>query len=144
LPPSHLVNHDEILIKLHVVMRKYIAIFFLLLFSVSVTEAGQLLKLPFLITHYIDHSQRIEQISFGDFLKEHYLSDHTDDGDEQEDRNLPFKTMNSSLVSLSFIAPEIVQIHQSSILFSPGHVLLYHENIPKDPLFGIFHPPRLT
>ena len=125
-------------------MKKVTAIFFLLLFTVSVTEAGQLLKLPLLITHYIDHSNRIEKVSFVDFLKEHYLNTHTDDGDEQEDRSLPFKTMNTNLVSLAFLAPELFQIHQSLNAFSPGHSLLYQEHTPKDPLFGIFHPPRLA
>ncbi|HEY0676883.1 MAG TPA: hypothetical protein VGD17_01310 [Chitinophagaceae bacterium] len=125
-------------------MQKLTAILFLFIFSVSVTEAGQLLKLPILVEHYIDHTERDKANSFLGFLKEHYQYDHTDDGDESEDSSLPFKTLNNSIVSLSFLSPESEEINTSFGLLSTNRQLHPEPFLFKDPLSGVFHPPRIA
>ncbi|HEY0679640.1 MAG TPA: hypothetical protein VGD17_15250 [Chitinophagaceae bacterium] len=125
-------------------MQKLITIFFLFIFSVSVTEAGQLLKLPLLIEHYIDHSERGKANSFLGFLQEHYQNDHKDDGDESEDSSLPFKTLTNSIVSLNFLSPESEEINTLFTLSTTDHQLHPEPFLFKDPLSGVFHPPRIA
>lgn len=124
-------------------MQKRIAILFLLVFSVSMTEAGQILRLPLLVEHYFDHSEKKAENSLIDFLKSHYLYHHADDGDENEDNNLPFKTLNYGIVSLSFLPSVIFDITYPCLPATdyPLHTVPF---LFSDPLFGVFHPPRIA
>ncbi|RYF89836.1 MAG: hypothetical protein EOO03_05055, partial [Chitinophagaceae bacterium] len=53
------------------------------------TPAGQLLKIPNLIAHFVKHQQEVGT-SLPGFLQEHYTIPHQDD-DAAEDQQLPFK-----------------------------------------------------
>jgi hypothetical protein len=63
----------------------------LLIFSLSGTEFGQLLRLPLLVNHYLEHKIEHSDLSIGDFLLIHYSQQHQD-GANEEDRQLPFKS----------------------------------------------------
>lgn len=63
----------------------------LLIFSLSGTEFGQLLRLPLLINHYLEHKKGHSDLSIGDFLQIHYSKQHQD-GANEADRQLPFKS----------------------------------------------------
>jgi hypothetical protein len=124
-------------------MRKLFAIFFILIFSASFTEAGQMIKFPILLEHYAKHKKDNNRISFSSFIKIHYLQDHQADGDERQDNELPFKnyTLNttSGVLYLSTITTMVTGI--------PGALELRYnvhnsEVVLSDHLFGIFHPPR--
>lgn len=77
------------------------------------TELGQLLKLPNLFSHYLQHHSINPDVGFIDFIVMHYIID--DDGslaDNQEDDQLPFHNFNyqhsfvqtlSHLVKFNFI-----------------------------------------
>jgi hypothetical protein len=90
-------------------MKKAIAIFFLAIFSFSFTEARQFLKLPRLIEHYYDHMSR-GKITLAAFLQQHYLADHKDDGDKNEDRNLPFKSTEITSTCFTLFLPSAVEL----------------------------------
>ena len=60
------------------------------------TQVTELFKLPKLFEHYKMHSNWNEQISFLEFLAEHYSEGNTKNADYDEDMKLPFKTMNNS------------------------------------------------
>jgi hypothetical protein len=123
-------------------MRKAISIFFLLIFLVFVTEAGQLLKLPVLVHHYLKHRQGENGLSFADFLKTHYLQDHKDDGDKKQDRQLPFKTMNPENSCTSFLQPEPPSIQASGLPVSRVLSTYLPECYLSGKPSGIFRPPR--
>jgi hypothetical protein len=55
-------------------MKKVIAMFFLFSFLSANTAFGEVLKLPLLIHHYIEHTQEDNDNSIIDFLAKHYLS----------------------------------------------------------------------
>jgi len=59
----------------------------------SITGLQELVRLPVLFQHYFEHKGVDTNITFLDYLKEHYNNDipHTDD-DEERDNQLPFKT----------------------------------------------------
>jgi hypothetical protein len=55
--------------------------FLIIIYLFSATELNQLLKLPVLFSHFIEHQKQDPLISFGEFLYHHYAVDHDDDGD---------------------------------------------------------------
>jgi hypothetical protein len=124
-------------------MQRLIAIFFLIIFSVSFTEAGQFLKLPKLVAHYYDHMNR-EKMSFAGFLKQHYLTGHKDDGDKNEDSRLPFKSTEITNISSTFLPPSVVELVKPEarqvselFLYMGAWTLTGH-------YFSIFHPPACS
>jgi hypothetical protein len=123
-------------------MRKVIAIVFLFLFSVSFTETGQLLKLPFLVQHYIAHLVSGRSDSLPDFLKQHYLSGHENDGDKNQDDQLPFKSLSLNNVGSTFLLTPVYDMKILVVTIGDPLNLYQGSYIPSHKLFGIFHPPR--
>lgn len=103
------------------------------------TPAGQLLKLPQLIGHFISHQQK-EVIAFTEFLMEHYSPDH-DDADLEEDDKLPFKSMQVFSMGYAVI-PEILKPHSIQPLYVENKISSHQSLIPHQHLSCIFHPPR--
>lgn len=121
-------------------MRKLSAIILLFVF-ISSTEVVQLLKLPYLITHFIDHRLEEDQ-SLAEYFHEHYIHHHRSNTDEQEDNQLPFKSTNIQLMSFTYLVP-------MNHTMLPQVVVATHTGLPSnaafvpfDQLKDIFHPPR--
>jgi hypothetical protein len=53
-------------------MRRFVILFIIALYALGSTELHELLKLPVLTAHYIEHKQNDPKISFWDFIYEHY------------------------------------------------------------------------
>jgi hypothetical protein len=122
-------------------MKKAIAIFFLVIFSFSFTEARQFMKLPRLIEHYHDHMSR-EKITVAAFLQQHYLADHKDDGDKNEDSNLPFKSTEITSICSIFYPPPAVDVTQYQEQQVPERILYNEPWVVTGHSFSVFHPPR--
>ena len=70
-------------------MKKWVSILLLSLYLLSTTELNQLLKLPVLIEHYVEHKNLNPEMTLLAFFKMHY--DHpVKDADYKTDRKLPF------------------------------------------------------
>ncbi|MFY8025179.1 MAG: hypothetical protein ACOVNO_07515 [Sediminibacterium sp.] len=80
-------------------MRKRIAILFLSIYLCSTTEAHELLKIPVVFQHFIEHQQEDPQISVIQFLHIHYLQGDVKDKDYDRDMQLPFKTAGEFFAS---------------------------------------------
>ena len=133
-------------------MKKVIAISFLFIFLSAYTELSQLLRLPILIHHFLDHQEQEPNETFADFLNEHYSNhqnhsdhDHHNDHNNHHD-NLPFKTTDCATahVSLAFVNP---------IKFSIPRPTFFHDKI--SPIYNeafysfavvsnIWQPPKLS
>lgn len=89
-------------------LKKAIAISLLFVFLGAKTELHQLLRLPVLIHHFLDHHYQELGESFADFLNQHY-SDHQNhsDGNHHDHDNLPFKATDCAKAhfSLAFVNP---------------------------------------
>lgn len=84
---------------------------------VSTTQLSELLKLPILIEHYMEHKQKNKDLSFVGFLEMHYAHSSPHDDDYEKDMKLPFKTVTiSNIVSISFCLP-IPQFKQNQIVY---------------------------
>jgi hypothetical protein len=123
-------------------MRKFISILFLIFFSVTSTEAGQLFKIPILIRHYLAHKEINNNTSFVHFIKQHYAVQHDRDGDDDKDSQLPFKSMYNPELSATMIIP----LASEEVFLDPVAVKLPGYIQPfflKNALQGVFHPPRV-
>lgn len=123
-------------------MRQMISIFFLFLFCLAFTEAGQFAKIHLGVQHYYAHQKDSGSESLLTFLKEHYWSEHRDDGDQEEDNRLPFKTTiftgAGSILGMPVSEVFSPLVHSNNLvhnLFKPAADIL-------EPLIGIFHPPQ--
>lgn len=104
------------------------------------TPAGQLLKLPLLIEHFVKH-QKQSGTSLIDFLENHYAKDHKD-ADFPEDEQLPFK--NISFYSIGHaVVPSVVQTNVRVPLPADKNVIFSEEYALQQNLRSIFHPPRV-
>lgn len=75
-------------------MRPAIATFLLIVFLLSSTQFNQLLKLPKLVEHYLEHKSENKTLSVWQFLYLHYGQGEVHDKDYEEDMKLPFKTQS--------------------------------------------------
>jgi hypothetical protein len=66
----------------------------------ATTELYQLLKLPFLIEHFIEHKEHNKEITFMQFLNLHYANDDKKDDDDEEDMKLPFKSHSNTITTI--------------------------------------------
>lgn len=123
-------------------MKKITAIFLLAVFMVSSTEAHELLKLPFLFHHYIEHRTKNAEIGVLAFLKLHYSQANNNDNDEDEDMKLPFKVA-SDLTIYNFV-PSVRQVDTKPVYGEPGTSFSIFQNklIPSKIVFSVFRPPR--
>jgi hypothetical protein len=117
-------------------------IFILHVYLISTTELGQLLKLPFLITHYNEHKLIDETISFQDFILTHFSKEHS--GHTNQHKKLPFKACTSNLV----FAPAVIS--QLSFGFI-GSIMSISKNVCFPTIvfillklsYSIWQPPKL-
>lgn len=124
-------------------VRRITAIALLVLFS-STNEVGQILKLPLVITHYIDH-YREEGQSLSAFFHEHYVHHHgNNNNDEDEDNQLPFKTINLHQISSVYLVPIRETINKQVTTTSHEKLILSFTFIRSDFLKDIFHPPQFV
>ena len=124
-------------------MKKWVSILLLSLYLLSTTELNQLLKLPVLIEHYVEHKYLKPEIPLVSVFKMHY--DHpVKDADYKTDRKLPF--IIHSTLSLVFT----LNTNFSFEISGSDHKYYRIQNIPsldenlyiKGYLHSIWQPPR--
>lgn len=86
-----LIHKQDLLTYIRIV-KKATVVFFTALFFISSTEFHELLKVPVLITHYLEHKGEQPDLTLAEFFSAHYNSNNTKDDDYTRDSQLPFKT----------------------------------------------------
>ena len=125
-------------------MRRWLYILAALIFLNASTELHQLAGLPFLLEHYRHHKAKNPAVSFLDFLRLHYAGIHPNDMDNSEDTRLPFK---STISLLHTDIPVLTFTEITAPIFNKYTDKLfvrYTRSIPHQPVYSIFHPPRLA
>lgn len=126
-------------------MKKSLAILILSVYVVSTTELIQLLKLPVLVEHYLEHRERDSHISFSDFIGMHYTSEDSHDADYDQDMKLPFKSHHCCTVFSSGAFIAVTESFDLTIHIQPGS-LVHHPlpsiNLPSGIQSGIWQPPK--
>lgn len=121
---------------------------FLFIFLGATTVFGELLKLPVLIHHYIEHVENKKEasLSFIDFIAEHYNGgiDHTDKHHDHE--KLPFKTLDSHIAQVISIVPQTdYSISNNAAVLSKLKIPFQYQNVYSNTyLDSIWQPPRFS
>lgn len=126
-------------------MRRIIAIITAAAILAGVTPLGELIKLPHLIAHYLEHAQ--QGTSFGDYLELHYTHSPASHQDPHHDKGcLPFqgeRTIHAPNLGCMDrpIAEESVDVEMSG----PANTiaLAAEEDLPSTTLGSVFQPPRM-
>lgn len=126
-------------------LKNLLAILLLFSYLFSTTEFYQLLKIPVLAAHYIEHKHDSSNITLVQFLKIHYLV-NSKDADYERDMQLPFKTQDMHLTGAFSVfvplADEITIDHPvASIRMSS--CLVQTRFISALQLADIWQPPRI-
>ena len=112
----------------------------------STTQLSELLKLPILIEHYMEHKQENKDLSFLGFLEMHYAHGSPHDADYEKDMKLPFKTITiSNIVSISFCSP-IPQFKQNPVVYFKNEKQQFSDYsfaYSSAFLSSIWQPPRV-
>ena len=110
----------------------------------TTTELGQLLKVPILISHYLEHKAS-SNLSLSQFLSMHYVQGDVKDADYAKDMKLPFKSHENCANSINTLVtqplvlvshPLCVHVKKTKHLFI-AHMCTfsYHSNIWQPPKF---------
>ncbi len=131
-------------------LKKLIAISFLLIFLCANTEIGQLLKLPTLIHHYLEHhhdkNDEDHDISFLDFLKKHYNeNENHSDNAKHDHQNLPFKTIDCHAVNtvIALMQHNVFIPHTTFISSSKNDASYMEQHYTSKSFGNIWQPPKL-
>lgn len=125
-------------------MHRRFAFLLLALYLFAATEAYQLLKLPLLAIHFIQHCKEDPGMTLAAFMDMHYAEETVFDEDWQDDMQLPFKTcQHGELSAVATIRTEplvlpIPIVYDNGCIFTPHLPSLYR--IIK--VTKIFQPPR--
>lgn len=110
----------------------------------TTTEFGQLLKVPILISHYLEHKAS-SNLTLSQFLSMHYAQGDVKDADYAKDMKLPFKTHENcanfinTLVAQPFVLvsnPLCVHVKKAKyLLIANKRTFSYHSSIWQPPKF---------
>jgi hypothetical protein len=114
------------------------------LFIFQVITADQLAKIPLLVHHYYEHSEK-HDLNFATFLSLHYLNQKGDgdDHDDETDRNLPFK-------NIDHVTFQLVSNLTNTVLFEPtvtpeNKTLFYYQaSFSIRSLSNLIKPPSIV
>jgi hypothetical protein len=103
-------------------------------------ESSELLKIPALLAHYHQHV-KVEQISFVDFLQEHYQ----DASSDQEHHELPFKDCSyHQHLTYYFTTPLLFVPASDIVISSESTTTFYSIAKPITRPSGVWQPPRIA
>ena len=125
-------------------MRTAAAIAFLSLYLLVYTEVHEVLLLPVLMGHFDEHRAENKELSFADFLFNHYFGSHGAKEDSESHQALPFGDNHAKLASLN-VTVVLTSINVHPPLPFRLNVSTAYENPFTDRLSGssIWQPPRL-
>lgn len=91
-------------------MRIWLARLVLCSFLFAATELHQVLRLPALLLHYIEHKADAPSLSFLNYVTQHYSSAHIHHpGEEKEHKQLPFKDHHCLEVHIAVVVLPTIQ-----------------------------------
>ncbi len=116
------------------------------IYFIGCTEFSQLVKCATLISHFRQHQEQNNKVTFFNFLAMHYgsIGDGTT-ADDSTDRQLPFKTHNTNMTT-GFYCSMVNRFDASEPIKFVGKQIKVHfrlEEIVKQHPSKIFHPPQI-
>lgn len=128
-------------------MKKVSVLFFFSVYLLFATDLKELLKVNKLVVHYYVTKESNPSISFFRFLEMHYLTDDANTKDNEQDNQLPFKSVDT--IGANSAYENSVQ-HFTTLIFQafPTKCLDYfvnndffaYSNFPN----LVWHPPQIS
>ncbi|MBP1651479.1 MAG: hypothetical protein H6Q26_1636 [Bacteroidetes bacterium] len=114
------------------------------LFTLHTLSFDQLMKLPVLVMHYIEHRAQDGNLSVVEFLSMHYLGEDVNDGDQERDNQLPFKKVSTTTVHQVFIPfAKITNLKVQAVTnITIKYPELDDDRLPNPATSALFRPPR--
>lgn len=124
-------------------MRRKIALFLMMLFLISTTEIGQVLKFPLLVEHYIEHTSNNPELSLWGFLQIHYSESHKEEGDPMDEK-LPFVSHTHFVSIVAIVTPTpILKIERIKFNTLDNKIHAFNEDeVESSYLSSIWQPPK--
>lgn len=123
-------------------MSKVVAFFLITVFLCANTSIGQLLKVPNLIEHYIEHKNEVDTNSFVEFIKLHYSNNSQNN--EKKHQNLPFKTFENTTHLLFVFSIVNFNINTINSLISVKKTFFYKNSFKSNLFTSIWLPPKIA
>lgn len=124
-------------------VKRYAIIFLSAVFLSGSTELHELLKVPMLVTHFLEHKSENPQMTFMDFISLHYIQQPVNDKDYQRDNQLPFKNVEHLTSSITAFIPnyfvKLQALQQDTALELSGFRTSF---ISFQLLSNIWQPPK--
>lgn len=118
---------------------------FLSTYLFSATEFKQLLKLPLLVEHFIEHKEENKLITFWEFLTLHYKTTNVKDADYEKDMKLPFKSQTGlfSSIIIFHLFPNFDNLLNNIFPTSKKSYVITSEHfIDSSAVCSIWQPPK--
>lgn len=124
-------------------MKKRAAYIFLAIYLLGATELSQLLKMPVLLQHYMEHKMGNGNLSLAHFIYMHYVTDDGDATDEKRDQKLPFKSAHYQLQNSVVFAVSKYELPKLIAPIVPSVWPVFSSSfVPHAPIGSLFRPPR--
>ena len=126
------------------IVHKTVAIFLVSIYLMSSTSLVELIKIPELMEHYSNHRSESNDISFLDFMHQHYSDEHTSDDAGHKHCGLPFKTHEQGSVFYQFTFINEFEILLNSFCEAQNvHMNPSDSILLSNYLSSIWQPPQL-
>lgn len=102
----------------NLIVKKCLSIFLLAIYLLAGTQFTELIKIPVLVGHYIEHREE-GKLSFYEFLNIHYGSSEDHHASHESDPKLPFKTYQCSSTFAVFPAPCFQEMQKQALIAFP-------------------------
>ena len=113
----------------------------MLLFDGSIMS--QLVKLPKLYDHFVEHKSLDKNVSVIAFITMHYMGKDIQDNDHEKDMSLPFKTSNYQPIFQLAIESQIITTEKFKFFSIQSHWPdTTHYSLMQSSLSSLFRPPR--
>lgn len=113
-----------------------------ILFLVSKTELHEFCRMPALVEHYQQHKKVDPGLSFLDYLFLHYTGEHPEDNDNDEDNQLPFKSISDFAHTITPVISEQENNAAGNLILIQLQIACHPEGFLTKAGKSIFHPPR--
>ncbi|KAA5531646.1 hypothetical protein [Paenimyroides baculatum] len=123
-------------------MKKFLVLFIIAAYFFSTTELVQLLKVPVLINHFVEHTEEDDGMTFMDYIVHHY-GGHEKDADWETDMKLPFM-QHSDLLNILVIPAENLNLPDKITFDTHFKTIVFYSQgtIPNYYLSSIWQPPK--
>ena len=126
-------------------LKRALPIFLLSVYLISLTELNQLVKIPLLVKHFVEHKEKDNSLSFLGFLDMHYAHGDVKDGDYDEDMKLPFKSHDGCINShsMAFNPNNFGELSTKPVYSESKTYSIYKESFLKSSYLSfIWQPPK--